>query len=1178
MPTEPRLPFDGPPSPLEALIARDQAARADAVDPSRNVVLEASAGTGKTFVLVTRYINLVRSGIAPANILAITFTRKAAAEMRERIVAGLRGLAKQSPADEARWRALRDRLSDIAISTIDAFCFSLLREFPLEADLDPGFDVADETVMPRLVEEALDGALRAARRLSTSDADVAVLMAALGERQVRAGLGGLLDRRLSAGATIRRFLGAPGGVTPTLAFARVAGRLQQALGSIDGGVEAFIADGPVGAEDSARLAADLRAAAAGLGGPAPSAGVAGTPGEARIFSSRAVLDRVSGHFLKADGQARTRPGFARADCASPAAWTRHSRALAAAAPRVEEAMAAFARDLNLAMVRATWRLFRVARALYRRALETQSSVDFPEGLSRALRLLRQMDEFAQSRYRLEARYHHVLVDEFQDTNASQWRLVARLIESWGEGMGLAHDGPLQPSIFIVGDRKQSIYGFRDADVRMIRRAGRYIAALRPAGRVRRSISRSYRAAPELLAFTNDLFASIDTSGRRPDAFRYTQRDRFPVELPGGDSDRLGLVAASTGPAAAEAVAGEIERLLGSCTVHDRQTGLARRARPGDIAILFRSRASHREIEAALEARAIPTYVYKGLGFFDADEVKDLLALLRYLADPASPLRAAAFLRSRFVRLSDPGVRLLADDLPAIVQGLTAAPDGLDEEDRRVLERLCASLGRWLPCVDRMPPGELLDRVIDDAAYAFELRGARAAQARENLKKIRAMTRRLQNRGYATMSRIADHLDRLSAGDESNAVVDALDAVNLMTVHAAKGLEFPVVFLTHLTRGTGGRGEPIVIVPSGPGGRPIVSVGGNLPEASDAIEARDKEETKRLLYVAVTRARERLYLAAVLKGGKFRAGTGSLADVLPSSLRDVLVQAASGTVGARVEWRAESGGVHPFAVVSANTGVAGTEAGATTREAGATPREAGATSYALSDYARLTDISGQRRAAAAGLAVALTDEPSGPGPEADGSRPSAADASLVGTVVHRLLQALHARPDADEAWLAERARAFLPPVDEAAGEIDAAVSDALAHFRTLRRHPDVLMLLDAASCEFEVPFSLRPGPAPEADGLGEPLVVRGSIDCLASTADGRVLVLELKTGRRRAWHEAQLATYVRAARALFPGRAVEGRLVYSELDATGSGERASNHVDAPSAGPDRTREGGPHVDG
>src|SRR5262249_45934924 len=154
-----RLPFETTDVSVESRIdARDRDGRARAVDPRHNVALEASAGTGKTRVLVDRYVNLLRAGVDPANILAITFTRKAATEMRERIVAALRDAAARGEILPKRWRELRNRLDEIAISTIDAFCLSLLREFPLEADLDPGFDVADDTEIPRLIDESLDRA------------------------------------------------------------------------------------------------------------------------------------------------------------------------------------------------------------------------------------------------------------------------------------------------------------------------------------------------------------------------------------------------------------------------------------------------------------------------------------------------------------------------------------------------------------------------------------------------------------------------------------------------------------------------------------------------------------------------------------------------------------------------------------------------------------------------------------------------------------------------------------------------------------------------------------------------------------------------------------------------------------------------------------------------------------
>src|SRR5204862_3640385 len=182
--SEPMLPFDNDeggsiPAPIpasagpEPLALADAAARRAAIDPLRNVVLEASAGTGKTRVLVERYVNLLRAGVDPAHVLAITFTRKAAAEMRQRIIDRLKEASRLSPFDAARWRDLKTRLGDIAISTIDAFCLSLLREFPLDADVDPGFDLADATETPRLIAESLDQALRICRGAAQTDDDVA---------------------------------------------------------------------------------------------------------------------------------------------------------------------------------------------------------------------------------------------------------------------------------------------------------------------------------------------------------------------------------------------------------------------------------------------------------------------------------------------------------------------------------------------------------------------------------------------------------------------------------------------------------------------------------------------------------------------------------------------------------------------------------------------------------------------------------------------------------------------------------------------------------------------------------------------------------------------------------------------------------------------------------------------
>src|SRR6185369_4475145 len=164
-------------------------------------------------------------------------------------------------------------------------------------------------------------------------------------------------------------------------------------------------------------------------------------------------------------------------------------------------------DLNVIMSRGVWRVFAIALHQYQRTLDAHALIDFSGVLERAVKLLKDLDEFAESRLRLEARYRHVLVDEFQDTSRAQWELVRQLVRSWGEGFGAAADA-IAPSIFIVGDRKQSIYGFRDADVSVVDDAAAFIEALRPEGSPRHAITVSFRSAPEILAFVNDVFAAI----------------------------------------------------------------------------------------------------------------------------------------------------------------------------------------------------------------------------------------------------------------------------------------------------------------------------------------------------------------------------------------------------------------------------------------------------------------------------------------------------------------------------------------------------------------------------------------------------------------------------------------------------------------------------------------------
>src|SRR5262249_35332116 len=362
----------------------DAAARAFASDPAQNVVLEASAGTGKTSVLVARYVNLLARGVDPANILAITFTRKAAAEMRDRIVRELRRAAEQATFDRARWIAIRDRLADIQISTIDAFCLSLLREFRLEADLDPGFGMADETEVPRLVDRSLDTSLAICIGLAKREPDLALVLAQLGLNRTREGLAHLLQRRLVAWDVLDRFLArGPSDLTAEA----VCGRAVDALASLfataggAGGFARFPADRPVRRRRSLGLAEDLRRLESSR-----DAGDAAVGG---------LMARCAAPFLKGDGRPRSvdriHP-YTNDDYPSEVAGRRHRQEALRLGEPVERIMRAFGRDLNVVLARGIRRMFTIALAQYRTALNERSLLDFSDVLQRAVELLGRMDQ------------------------------------------------------------------------------------------------------------------------------------------------------------------------------------------------------------------------------------------------------------------------------------------------------------------------------------------------------------------------------------------------------------------------------------------------------------------------------------------------------------------------------------------------------------------------------------------------------------------------------------------------------------------------------------------------------------------------------------------------------------------------------------------------------------------
>ena len=859
----------------------DRRARELASDTTLNIALEASAGTGKTRVLVERYVHLVEEGASPRHILAITFTRKAAGEMRSRVIDELR-------ARPELWKNVRSRLFEIHITTIDAFCLGLLREFPLEAGLDPDVALIDEVDSDRLLSQSVEEVLGEARR--GSDVDVRFLIARFSEGPLRRGMREFLTSRLLKAELLERYVKrvVPGGINLARSLRRLSETLAAAFRGPEG-VEQFLATGPPGI---------LRALAFALRRAVDPETIA-----------PADVEEIAGYFLTQSKEPRRQlPARCRKESFDTVdAYEKHRDRVLGLAPLVARAYKQWLREKDFYAIRELFRLYEKAAERFAELKRARAGLDFSDVLIRAVELLENRGEFAQSRFRLESRYHHLLIDEFQDTNEVQWRLVQALIESWGEGQGLVQEVILaeqaegsgsgrvrEPSLFIVGDRKQSIYGWRDARVEVMEKAARRLLKIRGGGGQRLTLKTSFRANGALLSFLNDVFDELPKVRSDLDwSFQYREDDHFPIpdQLIEDKDDALRPVGVAVGTELSEvaaAVADEVVRVL---TEEGR--------RPKDVAILFRSRSSYRIYEQALVERGVPAYVYRGLGFFDSPEMRDIEALVHYLAEPASELRAAELARSRFVGISDAGlVRMATGRKRFIAQWLSGrdARGGLPLEpgDVNAVHRAYEHVPKWLEWVDRIPPADLLEHILNETDYAASF--VDDEQSWENLKKVLEIVRRAQNRGYLTLSRLADYLASARTDEESPAVLEAVDAVNLMTVHAAKGLEFDTVFLVNMHQRTR-QDTSLPRIQELPDGR--IEVSAIAAVATDDqlqhLPSRVEEEEKRLLYVALTRARRNLVLSTVLSDDDPREQ--SFFRLLPESLRATFAAAGDVDAGA-----------------------------------------------------------------------------------------------------------------------------------------------------------------------------------------------------------------------------------------------------------------------------------------
>ena len=786
-----------------------------AIEHAGGLLLTANAGSGKTSVMAERYVRLAQEPDTDVGrILAITFTEKAAAELKARVRARFEALGdgERARATESAW-----------ISTIHSFCARLLRAHALAAGLDPRFAVLDEREARRLAADAFAAALE---DLVHAHGDAALeLIAAYRPADLR-----------EAVVALHGELRSRGHEQPELPPARPR---------------------PLGPAHSALALARAQAAvvleAAGDGKTVERARRRLTACEqllARPLDPPPTPEEVDGLALRGNGVALNDP-----------ACEAYAKALNAFADACADAAALPTHALLDALLHAFGRRYADAK----RAV---SALDFEDLELRANRLLREHEPL---RARYAERFRHVLVDEFQDTNPLQLELLERIA---GE------------ELFAVGDELQSIYGFRHADVRLFR-ARRTRLAERGATA---TLAANFRSHATLLRAFNVAFAPRFDANFTPLVAGRAEPPDTP-QLPGprvellvvdrsADWEGAGLVAPGAVPPA------PLWRLAEARVLAARVAELVDAGRPpGEIVLLLRATGDLAVYERALGEHGVPTYVIGGRGYWSQQQVRDLVAYLSVLANPRDGVALYTLLASPLVGLTSDGLVQLAAAARASERDpwwtLTddaALVERLDAEDRARVEWLRG----WLPQERRAAPRhgleDLLDRALAQTGYDEALlRMDGGARRMANVRKLMRLAREHEAQHGRDLRGFADLVSSLvggadASGDEreSEAPVEgeALDAVRVMTIHRAKGLEFPVVCVADLGRESPAAGrEPVRVGDDGRVGLRLKRLGGARPRDAFAYRAlvdeakrRDAEEEARLFYVAVTRAREQLILS------------------------------------------------------------------------------------------------------------------------------------------------------------------------------------------------------------------------------------------------------------------------------------------------------------------------------
>ncbi len=1153
----------------ETARSQTETAQSQAADPTASAWVNANAGAGKTYVLTQRVLRLLLAGTDPERILCLTYTKAAAAEMSTRVFDKLAEWVTEDEkklsiqlADILRRPAIAGEMAlartlftraietpgGLKVQTIHAFCERLLQRFPLEAGVPPGFKILDDErgreIRARAINatlkdatanssSALGQALSVVIRYATDSTFDELLAKAIGERAwltaaSRLELGGSSDDFAGAETYLRGALGIDAGMTTEVLLRQRASVLTNtALRELR---DLLQTGGKTDQNHAALLTAAMQAT-----------------------SDSARGDSLAGYFLVSD-DSKARDGLMSVKLA------RARPDILVDAERAQEKFLTLTRDVQAStLIEASAALYRLAGAVLRRytaAKQSAGALDFDDLIERTTNLLATSDGTNWVLFKLDGGLDHILVDEAQDTSPSQWLIIAALAREFFSGIG-ARD--VQRTVFAVGDEKQSIYSFQGAAPEMFARMGQAFADLaqgstQPWRRV--PLNLSFRTVQPILDGIDQVFSDATrTPGLTATNATVTHTaDRigqaglieiWPVIEP-DDADAVDPwdpLSDSSPRAPANQLAEKIAATIdGWLRNGEHLPSQGRAVRAGDVLILVRKRHPFAvPMVAALKARGIAVAGSDRIALTDQIVVQDLLVLGDFLILPEDDLALATILKSPLFGLDDDHLLSLAHGRKGTLWKalLTAA------ESNAAFKPAAETLKRWRAKADFLPPFEFYSSILDRDGVRSKMLHRLGPEAADAIDEFLDLALAYDD---ASPPSLAGFLANLRAAERNiKRDMDAKrDEVRVMTVHGAKGLEAPIVFLPDTCTTSTGDGNATRLLtlrdvekPDGVPDPIIWPVKGLsrlaiVQNAKSAKDARDAEERNRLLYVAMTRARDRLYVAGFQ--GTRRRSTNCWYDVIADALmpRMTKVDIGDGLLGWRISEPQTADAEKQKTSTSAAIEAAPLPLFARSRAPVERELSVPLAPSRLEAYG--PDSDGEPLPAPAHDPALLPDQLS-PTAASDGVR------FLRGTLTHALLEHLPAiandkRRMAAEAFVRKRGAAL------SQSSRQSIVSEVMA----ILSEPTFAPLFSSTS-RAEVAISAM---IPRPSGSGPALRLSGQIDRLAIT-DSEVFIIDYKTNRPPPMTVAQvadaylfqLAAYVLALGEIYPQKTVHAALLWTD---------------------------------